>query len=67
MLDYSNIKFNLDHKLTNLSNLKIDYKNKSYKKNILSTIVCTKTENDKNYECEKTEYILKISLRNITK
>ena len=48
-------------------NLKSDYYKKSNSKTIikpiLTTINCVKIENSKDYECEKTEYSLKICIR----
>jgi hypothetical protein len=64
MNDYSNIKFNL--KQNDLyDKIKINYSHK--KKNtiikpLLKTVNCIKVGNNKNYECEVTEYSLRLCI-----
>ena len=63
MTDYSNIKFNLKEN-NSYVNFKINFDNtKTIIKPLLTTINCIKKNTNKNYDCEITEYSLKLCIK----
>ena len=67
MCDYGNIEFNQKNDSINYSKIKINYERfgvmKTIEQPLFKTIKCVKVENDTNYDCEVTEYSLRLCLK----